>query len=72
MGYTLSVDDCQPALGNALVDLLKTMPNKHRLTVIEKFEKTHDVQIQMIGLYTWYKVEFQSQEHFMEWYLKWA
>lgn len=72
MGYTMLTDNCQPALKNALADLLKNMPNKHRLTVIEKFEKVYKVRIQIAGRYTWGSIEFQSQEHFMEWYLKWT
>lgn len=71
MGYIVSINNCQPAMKNALVDLLKSMPNKHRLTVIEKFEIVYNVRIHIEGLYTWSKVEFQSQEHFIEWYLRW-
>lgn len=72
MSYKVPVDQCQPAIANALVDILTNMPSKHRLDVIDYFEKAHNVQIHLEKSYTWSLVEFRSQEHFMEWYLKWA
>lgn len=72
MGYAITVEQGQPAIANALADLLRNLPNKHRLNVIEQFEKVHDVKIQEGASYSWSLIEFRDQEHYIEWYLRWA
>lgn len=70
MGYTVTVDACQPALKNALVDLLKARPGI--LNLDKRFEMVYKVRIHLDGPYIWTSLEFKSQEHFVEWYMRWV
>ena len=73
MGYVVETAKCQPALRNALTKVLSDKSNSyHRLDVIEQFEKSFDVRVVLWDVYTWGEIEFQNQEHYMEWYLRWA
>lgn len=75
MGYVLTPEQCQPAMKNAILHVLKSMKSTHRSNrsdIIDAFEATFKVKVYGSLTYDWDKIEFRNQEHFMEWYLTWG